>query len=218
MNQVKRSHILYTDAMELREHLNLKITAIVGLVSLGIAIIAFSQPVVTSLETEMRHIDSFHHALELEVIGNSAMLAEVDQEYKKDAKISVVPTLSSTAYEAILNAGALDNYNDDTRSDLVNLYMQINRLEHIYSSSQDAHSIALSARITLTYIDDYRRDFGKSNILELENNHYKLWLAIGSAFAIIGASWLMFEYFSPQIISILRFFSKLAKLFDRKRK
>jgi hypothetical protein len=204
--------------MNQQERQNLKVTAIITLITLGIAIVAFSLPTLTSLKTEIRHRDSFHHALILEITQNDYQANQMAKEYSKDKKISSVPSFSSTAYEAILNAGMLDNYGDSTQSSLVMMYMQIAKLQATYSSSVDAQEIAVIAKTTSTWVRDYNNSFEKKNTLELEKSYYDFWLAVGFILVTIGIGWLWFTMAAPKRHSQIALFKRLKAQLDNKGK
>jgi hypothetical protein len=204
--------------MNQREHQSLKVTAIITLITLGVAIMAFSLPVLTSLKAEIQRRDSFHHALILEITQNDYEANQVAEEYKKDKKIASIPSFSSTAYEAILNAGMLDNYGDSTQSNLVMMYMQITKLQATYSSSVDAQEIAIVAKTTSTWMHDYSNSFEKKNTLELEKSYYDFWLTVGFILLIVGIGWLWLAVANPKRHNLVAFLTRIKARLGNKRK
>ena len=163
------------------------------IIGIGLAIIAFSMPVATSLSAEARKEDGYLFALRQEISYNSRSAENVVDQYKKHEKIEPLPTYTNSAYEAILNAGLFNVFEPGTPSRLMSLYSHVSlwpaTLETARSQNNQPEQdriIGLHAKLVTIYTEDVMKDYDFNQNTQYQASIYQF-VAMAGVF-IVGIS------------------------------
>lgn len=163
-----------------------------SIITIGLAIIAFSVPTMTSLNSEWKKEESYRQAVNEEMKHNKTVASNLINQWAKERKILLPPPYSTGSYEALVDAGALNTYNEKSSSKLITLYSILSLWQEIYNTSKadETHAsdvlLDIHAKNVQFNILNYETDINYNDSTRQEIDLYRLITIFGAAILIIG--------------------------------
>lgn len=196
------------------------ITFYFSLVALGLSVVAFSMPAVTTLTSEVKKEKGYLFALQRELADNSREADRVVREYKEKGAINVLPTYRTNAYDAIIEAGLLNKFALSTPGELVNLYSHIAQwpvlLDAVNSEinpTERGRMIALHSSNVSNYYSDISKGFDFDASTERELFIYRFVSVAGITIIIIALVGSAIDTYHPfsKIDGLLKFIQRTIR-------